>query len=103
MSTPNPMALHPGVTTVPTSRPMLRVIMQPTMTQRVLARSAKAPVIRVAANDAAIWGRKLPAASIVVSPLSPRRLIWWKATAVESAPETATPLVTSQKKGLRKA
>src|SRR5664279_2699439 len=43
---------------------------------------------------------KFAAASAVESPRSPRRLIWWNATAVESRPDTATPAVRTQKNGV---
>src|SRR5664279_3505215 len=46
---------------------------------------------------------KFAAASAVESPRSPRRLIWWNATAVESRPDTATPAVRTQKNGVLNA
>jgi len=97
MAMPNAMADQPGVTTVSHARAATCNDMEASTTQRMLSRSIMFPTSSVAMSPAMVWGMKLAAASALVKPLAPRRLIWWNATAVQSIPETARPLISTQK------
>jgi hypothetical protein len=95
MVSPNPTADSPGSTTLPHARPAASSSMQTASAREGDTRSARAPIARVASSAAAVCGRKFAAASVVDSPRSPSRLIWWKATAVASIPLNDTAAVTS--------